>query len=167
MTAGNASTINDGAAALVVMSETRAKQLGLQAARAHPRLRDRRHGARVGDDGAGRGGEEPARRRSARRLEHFDLIELNEAFASQAVAVTRECGFDPARVNVNGGAVALGHPIGASGARILTTLLYAMKDRGKKTRARVAVPRRRRTRWRWRSSAVDGRTPRSRQTGWP
>ena len=59
-----------------------------------------------------------------------DLVELNEAFAVQAVAVTRELGLDAARVNVNGGAVALGHPIGASGARILTTLLYALRDRG-------------------------------------
>jgi acetyl-CoA C-acetyltransferase len=59
-----------------------------------------------------------------------DLFELNEAFAVQSVAITRELGLDPARVNVNGGAVALGHPIGASGARVLTTLLYAMKDRG-------------------------------------
>jgi acetyl-CoA C-acetyltransferase len=61
-----------------------------------------------------------------------DLVELNEAFAVQAVAVTRELGLDPARVNVNGGAVALGHPIGASGARILTTLLYALRDRGQR-----------------------------------
>jgi acetyl-CoA C-acetyltransferase len=61
-----------------------------------------------------------------------DLVELNEAFAVQAVAVVRELGLDPARVNVNGGAVALGHPIGASGARILTTLLYALAERGKK-----------------------------------
>jgi acetyl-CoA C-acetyltransferase len=59
-----------------------------------------------------------------------DLVELNEAFAVQAVAVTRELGLDPARVNVNGGAVALGHPIGASGARVLTTLVYALRDRG-------------------------------------
>jgi acetyl-CoA C-acetyltransferase len=59
-----------------------------------------------------------------------DIFELNEAFAVQAVAVSRELGLDPAKVNVNGGAVALGHPIGASGARILTTLLYALKDRG-------------------------------------
>jgi len=63
-------------------------------------------------------------------LEDVDLIELNEAFAAQAVAVIRELGADPEKVNVNGGAVALGHPIGASGARILTTLLYAMKNRG-------------------------------------
>jgi acetyl-CoA C-acetyltransferase len=59
-----------------------------------------------------------------------DLYELNEAFAVQGVAITKELGLDPARLNVNGGAVALGHPIGASGARVLTTLLYAMKDRG-------------------------------------
>jgi acetyl-CoA C-acetyltransferase len=65
-------------------------------------------------------------------LEDVDLLELNEAFAVQAVAVMKELGIDPARVNVNGGAVALGHPIGASGARILTTLLYALKARGKK-----------------------------------
>ena len=65
-------------------------------------------------------------------LGDVDLIELNEAFAAQAVAVIRELGADPEKVNVNGGAVALGHPIGASGARILTTLLYAMKSRGAK-----------------------------------
>ena len=62
----------------------------------------------------------------------IDLMELNEAFAVQAVAVMQELGIDPAKVNVNGGAVALGHPIGASGARILTTLIYALKDRGLK-----------------------------------
>jgi acetyl-CoA C-acetyltransferase len=64
------------------------------------------------------------------QMSDVDLLELNEAFAVQAVAVMRELGVDPARVNVNGGAVALGHPIGASGARILTTLLYALKARG-------------------------------------
>jgi acetyl-CoA C-acetyltransferase len=63
-------------------------------------------------------------------IDQVDLFELNEAFAVQAVAVTRELGLDPAKVNVHGGAVALGHPIGASGARILTTLLYAMRRRG-------------------------------------
>jgi len=63
----------------------------------------------------------------------IDLVELNEAFAVQGVAVVRELGLDPARVNVNGGAVALGHPIGASGARVLTTLLYALRDRGGST----------------------------------
>ena len=66
------------------------------------------------------------------KMDDVDLFELNEAFAVQAVAVTRELGLDPARVNVHGGAVALGHPIGASGARILTTLLYALKRQGKK-----------------------------------
>ena len=65
-------------------------------------------------------------------INDVDLIELNEAFAVQAVAVMQELGIDPAKVNVNGGAVALGHPIGASGARILTTLIYALKDRGLK-----------------------------------
>jgi acetyl-CoA C-acetyltransferase len=66
-------------------------------------------------------------------VKDYDLVELNEAFSSQACAVTRELGFDPARVNVNGGAVAIGHPIGASGCRILVTLLHAMKDRGAAT----------------------------------
>lgn len=66
------------------------------------------------------------------KLDDVDLFELNEAFSAQAVAVTREIGADPARVNVNGGAVALGHPIGASGARVLVTLLHALKDRGAK-----------------------------------
>ena len=65
-------------------------------------------------------------------MNDVDLLELNEAFAVQAVAVMSELGIDPAKVNVNGGAVALGHPIGASGARILTTLIYALKDRGLK-----------------------------------
>ena len=64
------------------------------------------------------------------KLEDVDLFEINEAFAAQMVAVIKELGVDPARVNVNGGAIALGHPIGASGARVLTTLLYAMKQRG-------------------------------------
>ena len=79
-------------------------------------------------------------------LDDVDLFELNEAFSVQAVAVLRELGLDPARVNVNGGAVALGHPIGASGARVLTTLLYALKRRNAEARHRDAVPRRRQRR---------------------
>jgi len=131
VTAGNASTINDGASALVVMSEKRAQQLGCK-----PLARIR---------GYATGGMAPewvmmAPVEAVKRLhakigtkpDTFELVELNEAFAVQAMAVTKECGFDPARVNVNGGAVALGHPIGASGARVLTTLLHAMKAQGKK-----------------------------------
>jgi acetyl-CoA C-acetyltransferase len=71
--------------------------------------------------------------KTGKKIEDFDLIEANEAFASQALADGAELGWDWKRVNVNGGAIALGHPIGASGARVLTTLLYAMKDRGAKT----------------------------------
>ncbi|HEY7513201.1 MAG TPA: acetyl-CoA C-acyltransferase, partial [Vicinamibacteria bacterium] len=70
--------------------------------------------------------------RSGWSADSVDLVELNEAFSVQAVAVCRELGLDPSKVNVNGGAVALGHPIGASGARILTTLLHALRDRGKR-----------------------------------
>ena len=89
-----------------------------------------------------------------------DLVELNEAFAVQAVAVCRELGLDPAKVNVNGGAVALGHPIGASGARVLTTLLYALRDRGK----RAASPRcawAAATAWPWPWSCCDDASDRS------
>jgi acetyl-CoA C-acetyltransferase len=82
-----------------------------------------------GHDDAGRGRPE-GREEDRLGLKDVDLFEINEAFSVQAVAVMRELGIDPARVNVHGGAVALGHPIGASGARILTTLLYAMKRRG-------------------------------------
>src|SRR4029434_1522328 len=71
-------------------------------------------------------------KKTGMKIDDFDLIELNEAFSVQALAVMREIGANPEKVNVNGGAVALGHPIGASGARILVTLLYAMKDRGAK-----------------------------------
>jgi len=128
VTAGNAPGVNDGAAALVVMSEVRARSLG-----ASPLARI------VAQAASGLAPKyvlmapvEAARRAAEKagwRLEDVDLFELNEAFSVQAVAVLRELGIDPARVNVHGGAVALGHPIGASGARILTTLLYAMKRR--------------------------------------
>ena len=79
-------------------------------------------------------------------IDDVDLFELNEAFSVQAVAVIRELGLDPTAVNVNGGAVALGHPIGASGARVLTTLLYAMKRRGREARRGDTVSRRRQRR---------------------
>ena len=128
VTAGNASGINDGAAAVVVMSRRRAEASGkkpLAAIRAY---------ASAGVEPRITGmGPVPAVRKalakSGLELKDIDLIEANEAFASQAVAVGRELGFDWERANVNGGAIALGHPIGASGARILTTLLYEMKRR--------------------------------------
>jgi len=131
VTAGNAPGVNDGAAALVVTSAEKATALG------------RRPMARIVAQAVS--GLEPSMVMmtpvpAVRKLlektgwdaSTIDLVELNEAFAVQAVAVTRELGLDPAKVNVNGGAVALGHPIGASGARILTTLLYALRDRGKR-----------------------------------
>jgi acetyl-CoA C-acetyltransferase len=131
VTAGNAPPVNDGAAALVVMNADRAKALG-----ARPMARI------VAQATSGLAPKmllmtpvEATRKvlkKAGWSLNDVDLVELNEAFAVQAVAVVRELGLDPARVNVNGGAVALGHPIGASGARILTTLLYALRSRGGK-----------------------------------
>src|SRR5688500_5864397 len=128
VTAGNAPPVNDGASALVVMSAARAAQLKLT-----PLARI------IGQATSGLAPKyllmtpvEAVRRLSQKigwSLDQVDLFELNEAFSVQAVAVLRELGIDPQKVNVNGGAVALGHPIGASGARILTTLLYALKDR--------------------------------------
>ncbi|WP_176082819.1 acetyl-CoA C-acetyltransferase [Martelella sp. HB161492] len=129
VTAGNASGINDGAASLVVMSGQKAKDLGLQ-----PLARIRGY-ATAGVDPAYMGmGPVPASRKALARagltVKDLDLIEANEAFAAQFLAVGRELGFDPEKTNVNGGAIALGHPIGASGARILVTLLHALKARG-------------------------------------
>jgi acetyl-CoA C-acetyltransferase len=128
VTAGNAPGVNDGAAAVVIMAAERAKALGLT-----PMARV------VAQATSGLAPKlvmmtpvEAVRKAAARagwKLPDVDLFELNEAFAVQAVAVMRELGIDPGRVNVHGGAVALGHPIGASGARVLTTLLYAMKRR--------------------------------------
>ncbi|HET9833797.1 MAG TPA: acetyl-CoA C-acetyltransferase [Vicinamibacterales bacterium] len=128
VTAGNASGINDGAAALVVTSSAHAKQTG-----APPLARVLSY-ATAGVDPKIMGmGPVPAVRRALDRAgltsADIDLFELNEAFAVQALAVARELGLDPSKVNVNGGAIALGHPIGASGARILTTLLHALKAR--------------------------------------
>ncbi len=131
VTAGNAPPVNDGAAALVVMGEDKMSALGVKPL------------ARVVAQATS--GLAPkmllmtpveATRKVLKKagwsVNDIDLMELNEAFAVQAVAVMQELGIDPAKVNVNGGAVALGHPIGASGARILTTLIYALKDRGLK-----------------------------------
>ncbi|MDA5495716.1 acetyl-CoA C-acetyltransferase [Yersinia intermedia] len=130
VTAGNASGINDGAAALVVMSESRARQLGLT-----PLARIR---------GYASGGVAPALmgmgpvpatlnvlKKTGLALSDIDLIEANEAFAAQFLAVGKTLGFDAEKVNVYGGAIALGHPIGASGARILVTLLHALQARNK------------------------------------
>ncbi len=129
VTAGNAPGVNDGAAALVVASAARAEALGLRAlarivAQATSGLAPRLV-MMTPVDAVRRVAE-----KAGWRLGDVDLFELNEAFAVQAVAVTRELGIDTERVNVHGGAVALGHPIGASGARVLTTLLYAMARRG-------------------------------------
>ncbi len=127
VTAGNASGINDGASALVVASERWARERGRE-----PIARIVSY-ASMGVDPAIMGmGPVPAIRRAVARaglqLADIETIELNEAFAAQALAVIRELGLDQARVNVNGGAIALGHPIGASGARVLTTLLYRLRS---------------------------------------
>jgi 3-oxoadipyl-CoA thiolase len=129
VTAGNASGINDGAAALVVASEERARDLGAEPL-----------GAFVGSAVAGVDprvmgiGPVPAVRKLLERtgvdIDDLDLVELNEAFASQSLAVIRELGLDPERVNVNGGAIAIGHPLGMSGARLVVTLLHELRRRG-------------------------------------
>jgi len=131
VTAGNASGINDGAAALVVTTETWASKHG-----AKPLARVLAY-ATVGVEPRYMGmGPVPAVTRAVERaglrLEQIDLFELNEAFAAQAVAVVKELGVEQARVNVHGGAIALGHPIGASGARVLTTLLYGLAKHKKR-----------------------------------
>jgi acetyl-CoA C-acetyltransferase len=132
VTPGNASTINDGAAAVLVASEEKAKELGL------PIL------ATIEDYATG--GMDPEwvmmaplvairklNEKTGKSVDDYDLIELNEAFSAQGVALIRELKLNPEKLNVNGGAVALGHPIGASGCRILVTLLHAMKNRGAKS----------------------------------
>ena len=128
VTAGNASGINDGAAALVVTSGDKALEAGRK-----PLARILSY-VSTGVDPAVMGiGPVPAVRkvleRAGLKADDIGLFELNEAFAAQSLAVTRELGLDPANVNVNGGAIALGHPIGASGARVLTTLVYALRAR--------------------------------------
>lgn len=128
VTAGNASGINDGAAAVVVMSERRAQELGIEP------LAAIRSYATAGVEPAHMGlGPVPATRKALARaglqLSQLDLIEANEAFAAQSLAVAQELEWDLEKVNVNGGAIALGHPIGASGARILVTLLSEMQKR--------------------------------------
>jgi len=128
VTAGNASGINDGAAALIVMNDETARQRGVA-----PLARVLAHAVTGVDPMVmGIGPITAVRKvldRATLQASAVDLFELNEAFAAQSLAVVRELAIDPAKVNVNGGAIALGHPIGASGARILTTLLYALKAR--------------------------------------
>jgi acetyl-CoA C-acetyltransferase len=132
VTAGNASGINDGAAALVLMTEARAKELGIKplatfVASAH---------AGVEPNIMGAGPISAVRKvltKTGLTMEDLDLIEANEAFAAQSLAVNKELGWNTDIINVNGGAIAIGHPIGASGARILVTLLYEMKRRTAKT----------------------------------
>jgi acetyl-CoA acetyltransferase family protein len=129
VTAGNASGINDGAAALVIASEEKARELGVEPL-----------GAFVGSAVAGVDprvmgiGPIPAVRKLLERAGlsagDLDLVELNEAFASQSLAVIRELGLDDEKVNVNGGAIALGHPLGMSGARLVVSLLHELRRRG-------------------------------------
>jgi acetyl-CoA C-acetyltransferase len=128
VTAANASGINDGAAAVIMMSEAEAKRRGLTP------LARIVSWANAGVDPAIMGtGPIPASRAALKRagwkVEDLDLIEANEAFAAQACAVNKDMGWNPDIVNVNGGAIAIGHPIGASGARVLTTLLHEMQKR--------------------------------------
>ncbi len=131
VTAGNASGLNDGAAALVLMSADEAKKRGLEP------LARIVSWANAGVDPEVMGtGPIPASKKALEKagwsVSDLDLIESNEAFAAQSLCVVKELGLDPAKVNVNGGAIAIGHPIGASGARILTTLLHEMKRSGAK-----------------------------------
>jgi len=131
VTAGNASGLNDGAAAVVVMSGKKAAELGLE-----PLARIVSYGTSGLDPATMGMGPVTATRKALKRAgwtaDDVDLFELNEAFAAQACAVNQALGLDPAKVNVNGGAIAIGHPIGASGCRVLVTLLHEMKRRDAK-----------------------------------
>jgi acetyl-CoA C-acetyltransferase len=131
VTAANASGLNDGAAALVLMSADEAAKRGLKP------LARIASWANAGVDPAIMGtGPIPASKKALEKagwsVSDLDLVESNEAFAAQSLCVVRELGLDPAKVNVNGGAIAIGHPIGASGARILTTLVHELKRSGGK-----------------------------------
>jgi acetyl-CoA C-acetyltransferase len=131
VTAANASGINDGAAAVLVMSAKRARELGLE-----PLAHIKAFAASGVDPSVMGMGPVPASRRCLEKAgwkaSELDLMEINEAFAAQACAVNKEMGWDTSRINVNGGAIALGHPIGASGCRVLVTLLYEMARRNAK-----------------------------------
>ncbi|MDX1607545.1 MAG: acetyl-CoA C-acyltransferase, partial [Candidatus Competibacterales bacterium] len=131
VTAGNASGLNDGAAVLMVMSESAAQQAGLE-----PLARIKAYASAGVDPRIMGTGPIPATQRCLERagwsVQDLDLVEANEAFAAQALSVNRKLGWDPEKVNVNGGAIAIGHPIGASGARSLVDLLHEMKRRDAK-----------------------------------
>jgi acetyl-CoA C-acetyltransferase len=131
VTAGNASGINDGAAMLIVMAKEKAIKLGLQ-----PLCTIKSYASAALDPKIMGYGPVPATKKALKNaglsINDIDLIEANEAFSAQSLAVLKDLELDPERVNVNGGAIALGHPIGASGARILTTLIYEMKRRESK-----------------------------------
>ena len=141
VTAGNASPLNVGAAALLVMSEERAKELGLK-----PKVRIRAMAVAGVDPSVMGIGPVPATHKALERaglkLDDIDLIEINEAFAAQTLAVMKLLKADPEKVNVRGGAIAIGHPLGASGARIATTLIHAMMDRKAQLRPGDDVHRR-------------------------
>ena len=130
VTAGNASGINDGAAAMVIMSADKAKELGLK-----PLAKIVSYASAGVDPKIMGTGPIPSSRKALKKanltVKDMDLVEANEAFAAQFVECGRELGFDPAKTNIHGGAIAIGHPIGASGARILVTLLYALKHEKK------------------------------------
>jgi acetyl-CoA C-acetyltransferase len=131
VTAGNASGINDGAAAVVLMTAQEAARRGLT-----PMARIASWATAGVDPSVMGSGPIPASRRALEKagwkVQDLDLVEANEAFAAQALAVNKDMGWDPSRVNVNGGAIAIGHPIGASGARVFNTLLFEMQRRGAK-----------------------------------
>jgi len=128
VTAGNSSGLNDGGAAVIVMSRKKAEELGLK-----PMATIRSYASAGVDPRVMGMGPVPATKsaleKAGLKVSDLDLVEANEAFAAQSVAIGRELGFDPSKLNVNGGAIALGHPIGASGTRILVTLLYEMQRR--------------------------------------
>jgi len=155
VTAGNASGINDGAAAIVVMSAAEAAKRGVA-----PMARIVSWATAGVDPSIMGTGPIPASRKALQKagwtIDDLDLIEANEAFAAQALAVGQELGWDPAKVNVNGGAIAIGHPIGASGARILTTLLHEMKrprrQKGSRRRSASAAA------WAWRCASKRSRS---------
>ncbi|KGK81480.1 acetyl-CoA C-acetyltransferase [Clostridium sp. HMP27] len=132
VTAGNASGINDGAAMLVLMAKEKAEELGIK-----PLATIKSYASAALDPRIMGYGPVPATRKALERagltVDDIDLVEANEAFAAQSLSVVRDLGFNPQIVNVNGGAIALGHPVGASGARILVTLIYEMMKRDAKT----------------------------------
>ncbi len=132
VTAGNASGINDGAAALVIMSAEKAQQLGLK-----PLAKILAYGSKGLEPSIMGYGPFHATKKAMEAanlsIEDIDLVEANEAFASQSLAVAKDLNFDMEKVNVNGGAIALGHPVGCSGARILVSLLHEMQKRDVKT----------------------------------